>query len=227
MNLENENTKLNEIEIASLKKGLAEELINGGFEIIPSNNMESRNWHIFNKGIFRNTKTQEYFQLNHYDVESGNGSWKKVRTIIEKEDGKIIFQALYTLKAILSGNLFYVGRIELEIDKIESEDKFSIIVEYDDSIDNDYLKTSSTFGIISAMEGLRLYQPQKGVFKIKVKSIGFHEIDSSSIIIAYVANMCVLRALDKEKSASHSFRYVNGKFEIFKKYPIKNNIQIK
>lgn len=226
MNLENENTKLNEIEIAALKKALADELINGGFEIIPFNNMESRNWHIFNNGVFRNTKTHEYFQLNDYGAENGNGSWKKVRTIVENDDGKLIFQAMYTLKAILNGNIFHFGRIELEIDKIESEDNFSILVEYDDSIENDYLKTSSTFGIISAMEGMRLYQPQKGVFKIKVISIGFHEIDSSSITIAYVANMCVLRALDIEKRASSTFRYVNGKFEIFKKYPIKSNFQI-
>ena len=73
---------------------------------------------------------------------------------------------------------------------------------------------------------MRLFQLSKGNLKIKVLSIGFHEIDSSSITIAYAANMCILRALDIEKNGSNSFRYANGKFEIFKKYPIKNQWNI-
>jgi len=226
MNIETENIKLNEQEIAKLKVTLSTELINGGFEIIPTNNNESKNWNIFLNGIFRNTKTKEYYQLRNYGAEQGNGSWKKVRSVIEDKNGKLISKAEYTLKSIIGGNFCHFGRVEIEIEKLESDKEIIANIEYADTIENEYLKTSVTFGIISAIEGMRLYQPPKGNLKIKVLAIGFHEIDSSSITIAYAANMCVLRALDIEKNSSNTFRYVNGKFEIFKKYPIKNQLKI-
>ena len=226
MNIEIENTKLNEQGIAKLKEALSIELINGGFEIIPTNNNESRNWNIFLNGIFRNTKTKEYYQLRNYGVDEGKGSWKKVRTVNEDKNGKLVSTAQYTLKSIIGGNFCHFGRVEIEIEKFESEEELAVKIEYSNTIKNEYLKTSASFGIISAIEGMRLYQPPKGNLKIKVLSIGFHEIDSSSITIAYAANMCILRALDIEKNNSNTFRYANGKFEIYKKYPIKNQLKI-
>lgn len=226
MNIETENIKLNEQEIAKLKVTLSTELINGGFEILPTNNNESRNWNIFLNGIFRNTKTKEYYQLRNYGAEQGNGSWKKLRRVIEDKNGKLISKAEYTLKSIIGGNFCHFGRVEIEIEKLESDEELRANIEYADSIENEYLKTSASFGIISAIEGMRLFQPPKGNLTIKVLSIGFHEIDSSSITVAYAANMCVLRALDVEKNNSNTFRYANGKFEIYKKYPIKNQLKI-
>ena len=226
MKIDSEYNKLNEQEITSLKEALSTELINGGFEIIPTNNNERRNWNIFLNGIFRNTKTKEYFQLRNDGGNRGDGSWIKVRRVIEDRNGKLICRAEYTLRSIIGGNFCHFGRVEIEIEKLETEEEIIAIIEYANTIENEYLKTSASFGIISAIEGMRLYQPPKGKLKIKVLSISFHEIDSSSITIAYTANMCILRALDIEKKNSNTFRYVNGKFEIYKKYPIKNQLKI-
>jgi hypothetical protein len=226
MSIDIENTKLNEQEIAKIKEALAIELVNDRFEIIPTYNNESRNWNIFLNGIFKNKKTKEYYQLRNYGADQGNGSWKKVRRVLEDENEKLICQAEYTLKSIVGGNICHFGRVEVEIEKSESDEKLIANIEFAETIENEYLKTSASFGIISAIEGMRLYQPPKGNLKIKVLSISFHEIDSSSITIAYAANMCVLRALDIEKNGSNTFRYVSGKFEIHKKYPIKNHLKI-
>jgi len=208
-------------EETSFKKELAKKIIEGEFEVIPSHNNESKNYNFLNNSVFRNTISTEYFKLNS-GYQDTNGAWTKVREILA-ENPRII-KSKYLFKAQLGGNFGLVGRVNLEVQIIESESELEFSIEFRNREISKYLKTSVEFGLIHSMESMTNYKQQTGKYKIIVEEVGFHEIDSSTITIAYTANMALSRALDKERNQS-SFNFQSGRFNLYKKYPVHKSLK--
>lgn len=204
------------------KTALAQALMNGTFEVIPTNNIESRNWNVMMTGVFRDMETTEYFELRS-TYGSRNGQWQKVRHFIDDHRSKIF--STYTFRTVLGGNTGMLGRVDLELEIQSDEGDLELSVAYDPAIQGRYLKSSVDFGIFHAFEDLGMFGPMKGRYKVTVKNIGFHEIDSDTTTIAYAANMAIKRAFDQELKGN-SFKYNIGKFELHKKYPIKNSLKV-
>jgi len=214
-----------EKELKKFKLQIAQKVIDEEFEIIPTYNNDRKNHNYLSNAVYRNKKTTEYFQLRTSLNSDTKGQWILVRKVNQIDQNTSIINSNYVLKALLNGNTMHFGSIELTTEIIQSDEKMTIEVEFDKSITNQYLIASVKFGIISGFEGARVYKPITGTFKVKVTNVGFHQIDSSSITIAYVSNMAILRALDLELR-SHSFKYQRGKFEIYKKNQISDQIKI-
>ncbi len=214
-----------EIELNEFKLQIAQKVIDEELEIIPTYNNDRKNHNYLSNAVYRNKKTTEYFQLRTSSNSDTKGQWLNVRKVNQIDSITSIVNSKYVLKALLNGNTMHFGSIELTVEIFQSDEKMNIEIEFDKTITNQYLITSSKFGIITGFEGARIYKPIIGTYKVKVKSIGFHQIDSSSITIAYAANMATLRALDLELK-SHSFKYQRGKFEIYKKNQISDQIKI-
>ena len=214
-----------EIELNNFKLQIAQRVIDGEFEIIPSYNTDRNNHNYLSNSVYRNKTTTEYFQLRTSSNSDTKGQWLSVRKVNQINPTTSLVNSKYVLKALLNGNTMHFGSIELTVEILQSDEKMNIEIEIDKTITNQYLITSAKFGIISGFEGARIYKPITGTYKVKIINIGFHQIDSSSITIAYVSNMAILRALDLELK-SHSFKYQRGKFEIYKKNQISDQIEI-
>lgn len=214
-----------EIELNKFKLQIAQKVIDEVFEIIPSYNNDRNNHNYLSNSVYRNKTTTEYFQLRTSSNSETKGQWLNVRKVNKIDSSTSIVNSKYVLKALLNGNAMHFGSIELIVEISKSDEKMNIEIEIDKTITNQYLITSAKFGIISGFEGARIYKPITGTYKVKVSKIGFHQIDSSSITIAYASNMAILRALDLELK-SHSFKYKRGKFEIYKKNQISDQIKI-
>lgn len=213
-----------EIELNKFKLQIAQRVIDGELEIIPSYNTDRKNHNYLSNSVYRNKTTTEYFQLRTGFNSDTKGQWLPVRKVNQIDQNTSVVNSSYVLKALLNGNTMHFGSIELTLESIQSDEKMTIEVKFDKSITNQYLITSTKFGIISGFEGARVYKPITGSYKVNVTNIGFHQIDSSSITIAYASNMAILRALDLEL-ISHSFKYQRGKFEIYKKNQISEQIK--
>lgn len=216
-----EKTFQHQQEEAQFKTALAQALIQGAFELVPSNNIERRNWNVLTAGIYRDTETTEYFELRSFS-DSRNGHWQKVRHFIDGDQSRIF--STYTFRTVLGGHTGMVGRVDLELEIQSEEGDLELSVAYDASIQDRYLKSSVDFGILHAIEDLGTYGRMKGQYKVTVKDIGFHEIDSNTTTIAYAANMAIKRAFDQELKG-YSFKYRDGKFELHKRYPVKNGLK--
>lgn len=208
-------------EETKFKQELASRIINGEFEVIPSHNNETKNYNFLTNSVFRNTTTTEYFKLIS-GYQNTNGSWTKVREIINDQPKTI--KSKYLFKAQLGGNFGLVGRVNLEVQILNPDSELEFSIKFRNADVSNYLQTSVKFGLISSMESMINYKVQIGKFKIIVDDIGFHEIDSSTITIAYTANMALRRALDKEKIQS-SFNFQSGRFNLYKKYPVHKSFK--
>lgn len=213
-----------EIELNKFKLHIAQKVIDEEFEIIPTYNNDRKNHNYLSNAVYRNKNTAEYFQLRTGFNSDTKGQWLPVRKVNHIDQKTSVVNSSYVLKALLNGNTMHFGSIELTLEINQSDEKMTIEVKFDKSITNQYLITSTKFGIITGFEGARVYKPITGSYKVNVTNIGFHQIDSSSITIAYASNMAILRALDLEL-ISHSFKYQRGKFEIYKKNQISEQIK--
>lgn len=207
------NTKDEEI---NFRKQLADKLISGEFEIVPSNNIESKRYDFLGNSIFRNTVTTEYFKLTTSEHTEARGSWTKVREVISNEP-KVI-KSDYRFASQLGGNLRLFGRIVVKLKILSQEGDLKVQISHVNPDENHYIKTSVDFGLMYGMDTIEPYKKLEGQYRIEVEVIGFHAIDSSSITIAYAANMALRRAFDKEKM-HNSFLFESGRFSLLKKSP--------
>lgn len=195
---------------------LAEMLLNEELELIPSHNLEANSYNFLHSSVYRNKKTTEYFKLKSSYHESEKGSWLKVREIITEEPLEV--RANYLFKAQRGGNFGYAGRIVLKLKQISENSDLKVDIRYQDDNLNRYVKSSVDFGLMYAIDTINPYKKLLGHYNILVEQVGFHDIDSSTITIAYAANMALRRAFDKEIN-SNSFLFESGRFSLYKKTP--------
>ena len=206
-----------EEELLQFKIDLSQKVIKGEFEIIPTNNQETKRWSILNSSTFRNTETTEYFKLTSHS----GGQWIRVREIINKEPLQVI--AKYLFKSQLGGNFGLVGGVNLKVKQIKKDEDLKIDIVFNNVSLSRYIKTSVEFGILYAFETLKPYKKLEGEYIVEIDYTGFHEIDSSTITMAYAANMALRRAFDLEHT--NSMLYESGRFVLYKKYPIHNSFK--
>lgn len=199
------------------KRELANEVIQGNFEVIPSQNLESKSFNFLGSSIYRNSNSTEYFKLqSSSEYSSTHGSWKKVREIINQNPLEV--RSHYFFQAQLGGNFGLAGRVILTLKFIKSEGELKVIINYKEAKLNRYVKTSVEFGLMYAIDTMQPFKKLEGEYEITVETIGFHEIDSSTITLAYTANMALRRAFDKE-TMHNAFLFESGRFNLYKKYP--------
>lgn len=200
----------------TFKMHLAEKLISQEFEVIPSENLESKSYNFLSGSVYRNKITTEYFKLKSSFYEGEHGSWSKVREVISTDPLEI--RANYLFRAQLGGNFGLAGRIVLNLKQISEGNILKVEIEYADKSLNRYIKSSVDFGLMYAIDTINPFKKLSGHYNVVVEQVGFHDIDSSAITIAYAANMALRRAFDKEIKAN-SFLFESGRFFLYKKSP--------
>lgn len=198
------------------RKELSVKLISGEFEIMPSNNLESKQYNFLAGSVYRNTKSREYFKLNTSDYSKTKGTWIKVREILSEEP--LVVRSNYRFAAQLGGNFGLVGRVVIKLTILEKDCDLKVDIVHANPNENSYIKTSVDFGLMYAMDTIQPYNKLLGKYKIEVEAIGFHNVDSSAATIAYASNMALRRAFDKEK-LHNAFLFESGRFVMYKKSP--------
>ncbi len=199
----------------SFRKELSVKLISGEFEIVPSNNLESKQFNFLAGSVYRNNKSAEYYKLNTSDYLNAKGTWTKVREIISQEP--LIVRSNYKFVAQLGGNSRLVGKVVIKLTVVQKDGELKVNITHLNQDENPYIKTSVDFGLMYAMDTIQPYNKLKGEYKIEVEAIGFHSIDSSAATIAYASNMALRRAFDKEMH--NALLFESGRFIMYKKSP--------
>jgi len=204
-------------ELLQFKIDLSEKIVRGEFEIIPTNNQEAKSWSILDSSTFRDIATTEYYKLTSHS----GGQWVKVREVLNSEP--LLVMSKYLFKSQIGGNFGLVGGVNLKLKQIKKDEELKIDIIFINDTLSRYIRTSVEFGILYAFETMKPYKILEGEYIVEIDYTGFHEIDSSTITMAYAANMALRRAFDLEQS--NSMLYESGRFVLYKKYPIHNSFK--
>lgn len=94
--------------------------------------------------------------------------------------------------AVQVGRRGFFGKVAVEVEPFERDG--DVIVDFDPSVDKEW-KSGATFGIEYALEHIatKTYLPKGG--RIRVLSIGGHAVDTTNVVIAFVAANALYKAL--------------------------------
>ncbi|MFN7119737.1 MAG: hypothetical protein ACK4TA_23280 [Saprospiraceae bacterium] len=147
-------------------------------------------------GLYIARQDKKIYQLSgsHYTSTFGEdhfkGNWKVIRRE-EENNGIKIIKSLYEIKFHESG---IAAIIDIEI-QILLSNSFSVLIIWGKEYHN-FIKSAIEFGIISAFEDLNL---SEGEYKIIIKDVRYHLIDSSFSLLEYASNRNIKRAFLQEE----------------------------